>query len=93
MSLYSSYILHKISSFFNFLNSLRNRWDFFAFSGERKQARGELDFIKWLFFSSTADQLSQLLKFCGAHVFSDVENLKRIGKVSLFGFTLFFLFV
>lgn len=26
------------------------------------------------------DQLSQLLKFCGARVFSDVESLKRIGK-------------
>ena len=66
----------------------------FQANGSKREASGaKNDFIKWLFFLNPTDQLSQLLKFCGAHVFSDVENLKRIGKVSLFGSTLFFLFV
>ena len=57
---------------------------FQANGGKREASGAKNDFIKWLFFPSTTDQLSQLLKFCGARVFSDVENLKRIGKVSLF---------
>ena len=58
-----------------------------------RRAAQKMSLLNGFFFPSTTDQLSQLLKFCGARVFSDVENLKRIGKVSLFGSTLFFLFV